>query len=123
MSLPPASQADHALKRALDSYDDIPYSVYLRGLNEETIRGISADNNEPQWMLDHRLASFKTFQTMSLPTWGPSLEQLDLDSIVYYAKAEKDFTGYATDREKVPTEIKTKFERLGIPQAERTYLA
>ena len=48
---------------------------------------------------------------------------MDLDSIVYYAKAEKDFTGYATDWEKVPQEIKNKFDRLGIPEAERSYLA
>jgi len=48
---------------------------------------------------------------------------LDFDKIVYYARAETNNTSYESDREKVPSEIKAKFDRLGIPQAEKKYLA
>lgn len=111
------------LKNTLETADNIPYSIHLSGLTEETVRAISADQNEPEWMLEHRLKALKTFYDMAMPTRGPDLSGLKLDEIVYYAKAERDFVGYASNREQVPEEIKTKFERLGIPEAERTYLA
>jgi len=53
------------------------------------VRAISADQNEPQWMLDLRLKSLEIFFQKELPTRGPSLEKLDLDDIVYYARAAK----------------------------------
>lgn len=91
-----------------------------KGLNEAVVRTISAEKNEPQWMLDHRLASLKTYQEKSLPTWGPDLSGLNLDEITYYQKATNL---PARSWEDVPDEIKETFERLGIPQAERAYLA
>lgn len=111
------------LKNTLETADNIAYSIHLQGLSEETVAQISADQNEPQRMLEHRLKCLKLFNDMPLPTRWPDLSGLKFDEIVYYAKASKDFQGYATDREQVPTEIKTKFERLGIPEAERSYLA
>jgi len=112
-----------SLKQTLETADDIQYDIYLKWLTEDTVRGISADQNEPEWMLEHRLKSFALVQTMSLPTRWPDLSWLDLSQIVYYAKASKDYVWSTSDRDQVPAEIKTKFERLGIPEAERSYLA
>lgn len=111
------------LKDTLETADNIKYEVHLSWLTEETVRGISADQNEPEWMLEHRLKSFALLQTMKLPSRWPDLSGLDLSQIVYYARPSKDHVGAATDRADVPLEIKTKFERLGIPEAERSYLA
>lgn len=60
---------DSALRDALDSTDDFAYAQQIRGLNEETVRTISAHLEEPQRMLEHRLASLEQFFNMSLPTW------------------------------------------------------
>ncbi|MCX6824006.1 MAG: Fe-S cluster assembly protein SufB [candidate division SR1 bacterium] len=111
------------LKSTLESSDDIKYELYLTGLTEDTVRKISAEQEEPQRMLDHRLECLKIFKNMKLPTRGPDLSRLNLDDIVYYAKPHKDHEGYANNREDVPTEIKNKFKRLGIPEAEQKYLA
>lgn len=111
------------LKTALDTYDTIPYAIHLTGLSEENVRAISADLNEPERMLEHRLASLKIFQEMTMPSRGPDLSGLGLDNIVYYARPEKGFQGYSTDWEKVDPTIKEKFARLGIPEAEKKYLA
>ena len=93
------------------------------GLTEDTIRQISADKKEPQWMLDFRLKCFELYKKLPMPnTWpdGPDLKELDLASISYYIKPG---TKTESDWNKVPAEIKKTFERLGIPEAERRSLA
>lgn len=91
------------------------------GLNEDVIRTISKEKEEPEWMLERRLTAYKIYQTKEVPTWGADLSGLDFNDINYYRKA--------TDRppvrswEDVPEEIKETFERIGIPEAERAYLA
>ena len=112
-----------SLKSTLESSDNIKYELYLTGLTEDTVRKISAEQEEPEWMLDHRLECLKIFKNMKLPTRGPDLSGLNLDDIVYYAKPHKDHEWYANNREDVPAEIKDKFKRLGIPEAEQKYLA
>jgi len=112
-----------SLKSTLESSDKIHYELYLTGLTEDIVRKISAEQKEPQRMLQHRLECLKIFKTMKLPKWWPSLEKLNLDDIVYYAKPHKDHEWYANNREDVPKEIKEKFKRLGIPEAEQKYLA
>lgn len=114
---------DTSLQDAIQSADDLKYSIHLTGLNEETVRTISADQKEPEWMLNLRLKSYKIFKEKKLPDWWPSLAKLNLDQIVYYAKAEKWYEWYAENRDDVDPLIKAKFEKLGIPQAEREYLA
>jgi Fe-S cluster assembly protein SufB len=109
------------LRDALDSADSFLYSQQITGLTEETVRKISAEQQEPQWMLDHRLASLKKFYEMSMPTRGPSLEKLNLDEIVYFAKPEN--SEITADWDEVDPKIKEKFQRLGIPEAEQRYLA
>lgn len=79
-----------SLKSTLESSDDIQYELYLTGLTEDTVRKISAEQEEPEWMLDHRLECLKIFKSMELPTRGPDLSGLHLDDIVYYAKPHKD---------------------------------
>ena len=111
------------LKNTLESSDNIQYDIYLSWLTEATVRGISADQGEPEWMLEHRLKSFALLQTMSLPLRWPDLSGLDLSQIVYYARPSKEFVWAATSWDDVPEEIKQKFDRLGIPEAERSYLA
>ncbi len=111
------------LKSTLESSDNIKYELYLKGLTEDTVRKISAEQKEPERMLDHRLACLKIFNTMKLPVRWPDLSKLNLDDIVYYAKPHQEQEWYANDREDVPTEIKDKFKRLGIPEAEAKYLA
>lgn len=109
------------LRDALDSADSFLYAQQITGLTEETVRKISAEQQEPQWMLDHRLASLRKFYEISMPTWGPSLEKLNLDEIVYFAKPEN--SEITADWNEVDPKIKEKFQRLGIPEAEQRYLA
>ena len=112
-----------SLKSTLESSDNIQYELYLTGLTEDTVRKISAQQEEPEWMLTHRLKSLEIFRNHKLPTRGPNISELNLDDIVYYAKPHKDHEWYANNREDVPAEIKDKFQRLGIPEAEQKYLA
>lgn len=114
---------DTTLQQAIQSPDTIEYAVYLTQLNEETIRQISKEQKEPKWMLKHRLMCFKVFQEKKLPERGPRLDSLNLDEIVYYARPAKWYEGYAQDWDQVDPVIKEKFEKLGIPEAERKYLA
>jgi Fe-S cluster assembly protein SufB len=91
-----------------------------KALNEDFIREISADKNEPDWMLAHRLRCFTIYKETPLPTWGPDLSSLDLDQITYYSKA---MDRQATSWDEVPQDIKETFDKLGIPKAERDFLA
>ena len=90
------------------------------GINEEIVRKISADKNEPEWMLKKRLAGLKLFQEKSMPPWGPRIDDLDLNNIVYYMRPEAKKN--ATSWDDVPEDIKQTYEKLGIPQAERSAL-
>jgi Fe-S cluster assembly protein SufB len=105
-----------------DHYDDVK-SRYTapEGLNEETVRNISRYKNEPSWMLQKRLEALKTFNELKMPTWGPSLEKLDLNKIKYFIIPEAEAN--ADNWDKVPENIKKTFDRLGIPEAERHALA
>lgn len=101
--------------------DDVtPVFSTGRGLTEEVVRAISKEKKEPQWMLDFRLKSFKAYQKIKDPDFGPDLSDLDLDNMLYYQKStDKQYR----DWEDVPDKIKETFERLGVPEAERKYLA
>ncbi len=90
------------------------------GLTPEIVREISERKNEPDWMLQHRLTSLEVYNSMPIPDWGPSIEGLDMDHIVTYVKPDTD---QQSDWESVPDNIKDTFDRLGIPSAEREYLA
>lgn len=91
-----------------------------KGLTEEIIREISREKDEPQWMLDYRLQSLAIYKEKPMPTWGADLSDLDVENIVHYVRPN---TGMSHTWDDVPEDIKQTFERLGIPQAERTSLA
>jgi Fe-S cluster assembly protein SufB len=91
-----------------------------KGLNENIIRQISAKKNEPQWMLDYRLQAYQTYLKMPMQQWGPDLSEINFDDIYYYNKPTND---KYRDWDDVPAELKATFERLGVPEAERKWLA
>lgn len=89
------------------------------GLTQETVRNISKDKNEPEWVLKKRLEALEIFNDKPMPKWGPDLSDLDLTKIHYYIKPDaKNSTAW----EDVPEDIKNTFEKLGIPEAERKSL-
>lgn len=98
---------------------DIIFSTGL-GLNEEVVRTISKEKNEPEWMLDYRLKAYANYKSKPVPTWGADLSKLDFDDITYYQRATNRA---ARSWDDVPVKIKETFDRLGIPEAERAYLA
>lgn len=98
---------------------DIETEEFPKGLNEDIIRLISAKKDEPEWMLDYRLKSYRHWLTLTEPTWAAvSYPKIDFQGLTYYAapKAKKD-TPKSMD-EIDPELIKT-FERLGIPLQEQ----
>ena len=115
------TQQDKNLREALDSADDFAYGKQIKGLNEDTVRNISTELDEPEWMLERRLASLKMFYEMPMPTRGPNLEKLDFNELVYYSSPEQREA--EEDWSKVDPAIKAKFEKLWIPEAEQRYLA
>ena len=92
-----------------------------KGITEDVIRRISEKKNEPEWMLDYRLKSLEIYNSKPMPTWGADLSDLDMDEIIYYL--EPDAKRMSDSWDDVPDYIKNSFERLGIPQAERTSLS
>lgn len=104
-----------------DFVDDAkPVFRTRRGLDAEIVQQISDKKDEPTWMLDFRLKALKHFEQRPMPNWGADLSQLDLDKIYFYSKP-MDEEGRSWDD--VPDDIKETFERLGIPEAERKFLA
>ena len=93
-----------------------------KGLDEDIIRQMSSMKEEPEWMLDFRLKSYKRFLRKPMPNWGgvEMLDTIDFDDIYYYIKPME---GQAKDWDMVPDSIKETYEKLGIPEAERKYLA
>ena len=103
-------------------FSDPDTAVYKsrKGLDEDVVRKISAMKQEPQWMLDLRLKALEHFLARPMPTWGGDLNRLDLDNIYYYVRpADMESKSW----EDVPDAIKQTFDRLGIPEAERKFLA
>ena len=91
-----------------------------KGLNDDIISEMSWLKGEPQWMLDFRLKSHRRFERRPRPTWGGDTTGIDFDDIYYYIKPTDTL---ANDWDMVPESIKNTYERLGIPEAERKYLA
>ncbi|MGO9813059.1 MAG: Fe-S cluster assembly protein SufB, partial [Isosphaeraceae bacterium] len=91
-----------------------------KGLSRAVVNQISEMKNEPAWMRDFRLKALEAFHQKPTPTWGGELSELNFDDIHYYMKAA-DRQGKSWDD--VPAEIKNTFDKLGIPEAERKFLA
>ena len=97
------------------------YERFADGLSPQIVEDISRRKDEPQWMLDLRLRSLQIYERTPMPSnWGPSIEGLDMADISTYVTAGSK---QADSWDEVPEDIKDTFERLGIPEAERTSLA
>lgn len=98
------------------------FSVFKtpRGLSREVVEAISHFKNEPDWMRQFRLNSLMTFEQKMIPSWGADLSGINFDNLYYYiSPTEKKFN----DWEDVPQDIKDTYDKIGIPQAERKFLA
>ena len=101
------------------SDSDVAGKAAQRGLSEAVVRGISEAKNEPAWMLDTRLKGLKLFDMKPMPGWGADLSGIDFDNIKYFVRStEKP----ATTWDDLPDDIKSTYDRLGIPEAERQRL-
>src|SRR5436190_11624296 len=102
-------------------HDDIVYLAETkRGLSRDTVEEISRFKAEPDWMLQNRLRAYDHFVKRPMPTWTEGLDRIDFDRIVYYRKpSEREEKSW----DDVPEQIKQTFEKLGIPEAERKFLA
>lgn len=97
-----------------------PFYSTPKGLTEKTILDISAMKKEPLWMRERRLLAYKLFLTKSMPAWGGDLSRIKFEDIYYYVKPT-DKQGRTWDD--VPAEIKNTFDKIGIPEAEKKFLA
>jgi Fe-S cluster assembly protein SufB len=90
-----------------------------RGLSEEVVRDISALKNEPEWMLDLRLKGLRLFGKKPMPTWGSDLTGIDFDNIKYFVRSTEK---QAASWDELPADIKSTYDKLGIPEAEKQRL-
>ena len=91
-----------------------------KGLTPEIISEISEQKNDPQWMREFRQKALEIYNELELPTWGPSLKELNMDEIATYVRPKTDMKSNWDD---VPEDIKDTFDKLGIPEAEKKSLA
>ena len=105
-----------------DFKDSTEMYVHLskKGLSRDTVIEISKLKDEPQWMLDFRLRSYEIFMKKPMPTWGGDLSAIDFQNIYYYMRATEKVEKNWDD---VPEKVKNTFEKLGIPEAEKKFLA
>ena len=105
-----------------DFKDSTEMYVHLskKGLSKDTVREISKLKDEPEWMLDFRLRAYDVFMKKPMPQWGGDLNKIDFQNIYYYAKASEKTEKNWDD---VPENVKNTFDKLGIPEAEKKFLA
>ncbi len=103
-------------------FHDVENPVFKskRGLDHSVIDEISDQKNEPDWMREFRHQALDIFLSKPMPTWGADLSGIDFDEIFYYLRPS---SGSGKSWDDVPENIKNTFERLGIPEAERKFLA
>ncbi len=91
-----------------------------KGLNEDVVKMISKIKGEPAWMTEFRLKSYKVFLEKKMPTWGADLSKIKFDDIYYYLRpTDKQVNSW----EDLPAEIKETYDRIGVPEAEKKFLA
>src|SRR5574344_633127 len=104
-----------------DKKNDFEYDkISSKGLTEEVVRQISAEKNEPEWMLEKRLEAMRIFYELEHPSWGPGLSDVDVDELTLYVKPK---SREVNQWDNLPDNIKQTFYDLGIPQAEIDALA
>nr|WP_307245885.1 Fe-S cluster assembly protein SufB [Kineosporia succinea] len=121
----PMSTVSHPELEGLGRYEfgwadsDAAGAAAQRGLSEAVVRDISAKKNEPEWMLNQRLKGLKLFGKKPMPTWGSDLSGIDFDNIKYFVRSTEK---QATSWDDLPDDIKSTYDRLGIPEAEKQRL-
>ncbi len=108
-----------------DNYDHfnpekLSFKSEVGVINEALVREISRQKGEPEWMLNIRLKGLNSFLSKPMPNWGPSLDGLNLNEIHFFMTADAQ---QSTKWEDVPADIKSTFDKLGIPEAEKRALA
>jgi len=98
---------------------DVAGASARRGLNDEVVRDISTRKDEPEWMTKLRLKSLRLFDKKPMPHWGSDLSGIDFQNIKYFVKSTEK---QATTWDELPEDIKTTYDRLGIPEAEKQRL-
>ena len=101
-------------------YEEKDFFRVKEGLTEDIVLEISKEKHDPEWMREFRLKSLKIYHELEIPDWGPDISGLNIDDIVTYVRPNTNMKG---SWEEVPDDIKNTFEKLGIPEAERTSLA
>jgi Fe-S cluster assembly protein SufB len=103
-------------------FSDIDTEKIAKGLNEDVIRIISAKKNEPEWLLEFRLKSFRHWLTMKMPTW-PNLKipEIHYQDIIFYAAPRQKIAPESIDD--IDPELKRTFDKLGIPLEEQKRLS
>jgi Fe-S cluster assembly protein SufB len=101
---------------------NIEMDIAKKGLNEETVRFISAKKNEPEWLLEWRLKAYRHYEKMEMPNWQNfEMPKIDFQSISYYAAPRKKAKYNSLDE--VDPELLATFAKLGIPLTEQQMLA
>src|SRR5881275_1193220 len=98
---------------------DVAGASARRGLSEEVVRDISALKDEPEWILDLRLKGLKLFRRKPMPTWGADLTGIDFENIKYFVRSTEK---QAASWDDLPADIKSTYDKLGIPEAEKQRL-
>jgi Fe-S cluster assembly protein SufB len=111
--------SDYAIKYGFSVTEDYFFKSG-RGLSHELVDAISSHKNEPDWMRKFRHKSLDYFYARPLPEWGGNLKDIDFDNIFYYIKPTET---QANSWEDLPADIKDTWDKLGIPEAEKKYLA
>jgi Fe-S cluster assembly protein SufB len=102
------------------SMPEKPIFKAKKGLSEEVVRQISDIKDEPTWMREFRLKAYKIFLEKKMPEWGGDLSKIDFNEIFYYLRStEKQVNSW----EDLPPEIKETYDRIGVPEAEKNFLA
>ena len=99
--------------------DNYEYKI-KKGLTPQIVSEISKQKGDPDWMREFRLNALKVYNSLELPSWGPDISELNMDEIATYVKPK---TSLSNSWEDVPDDIKSTFDKLGIPEAEKTSLA
>src|ERR1051326_4594581 len=111
--------SDYAIKYGFSVTEDYFFKSG-RGLSHELVDAISSHKNEPEWMRKFRHRSLDYFYARPMPTWGGDMSGIDFDNIYYYIKPTEN---QADSWEDLPADIKDTWDKLGIPEAEKKYLA
>lgn len=91
-----------------------------KGLSEEIVKEISHLKNEPLWMQEFRLKSYRIFTDKPMPEWGADLSKIDFNNIYYFIRPiDKQVSSWGD----LPKEIRDTYDKIGIPQAEKDFLA